>query len=148
MQPCDGGWPSRKGAAAADAMDTRAYFPMLSLPSSIMGLAVTSKGILCSLTDCLRNMLIAWVVLMPSSEKSFAASSLVCLSMRTVTLTVSMRTSLPYEFVAWNCTCGRRDFLGIRHDMTEIRHVATGIRLDPLPYTKIAPMMQCAMGAI
>lgn len=37
-------------------------------------------------------MLIAWMVLMPSSEKSFAASSLVCLSMRTVTLTVSMRT--------------------------------------------------------
>lgn len=32
---------------------------------------------------------------MPSSEKSFAASSLVCLSMRTATLTVSMRTSLP-----------------------------------------------------
>ena len=85
---------------------------------------------------------------MPSSEKSLAASSLVCLSIRTVTLTVSMRISLPYEFVAWNCTCGRRDFLGIRHDMTEIRHVATGIRLDPLPYTKIAPMMQCAMGAI
>lgn len=40
-------------------------------------------------------MLIAWMVLMPSSEKSFAASSLVCLSMRTVTLTVSMRTPLP-----------------------------------------------------
>ena len=56
--------------------------------------------------------------------------------------------SLPYEFVAWNCTCGRRDFLGIRHDMTEIRHVATGIRLDPLPYTKMAPMVQCVMGAI
>ena len=91
----DGGWPSRKGAAAAGAMGTCAYFPMLSLPYSIVGLAVTSKGIPCSLTTCLRNMLIAWVVLMPSSEKSFAASSLVCLSMRTVTLTVSMRTSLP-----------------------------------------------------
>lgn len=38
---------------------------------------------------------IARVVPMPSSEKSFAASSLVCLSMRTVTLTVSMRTSPP-----------------------------------------------------
>ena len=36
-------------------------------------------------------MLIAWVVLTPSSEKSFAVSSLVCLSMRTATLTVSMR---------------------------------------------------------
>lgn len=47
-----------------------------------------------SLMACLRNMLIAWVVLIPSSEKSFAASSLVCLSMRTATLTVSMRTSL------------------------------------------------------
>ena len=45
---------------------------------------------------CMRNMLIACVVLMPSSEKSFAESSLVCLSMRTVTLTVSMRTSLSY----------------------------------------------------
>ena len=32
---------------------------------------------------------------MTSSEKSFAVSSLVCLSMRTATLTVSMRTSLP-----------------------------------------------------
>lgn len=33
--------------------------------------------------------------------------------------------------------------------MTEIRHVMTGIRLDPpLPYTKIAPMMHRAMGAI
>lgn len=40
-------------------------------------------------------MLIAWVVLTPSSEKSFAVLSLVCLSMRTATLTVSMRTSLP-----------------------------------------------------
>lgn len=68
MQPCDGGWPSRKGAAAADSVGTRAYFPMLSLPYSIMGLASTSKGILCSLTACLRNMLIAWVVLAPSSE--------------------------------------------------------------------------------
>ena len=45
---------------------------------------------------CLRNMLIAWVVLMPSSEKSFAASSLVCLSMRTVTLTASIGTSFRY----------------------------------------------------
>lgn len=40
-------------------------------------------------------MLIAWVVLTPSPEKSFAASSLACPSMRTATLTVSMRTSLP-----------------------------------------------------
>lgn len=40
-------------------------------------------------------MLIAWVILTPSSEKSFAVSSLVCLSMRTATLTASMRTSLP-----------------------------------------------------
>lgn len=70
-------------------MGTRTYFSMLSLPYPIVGLAVTSKGILCSLTACLRNMLIAWVVLTPSSEKSFAASSLVCLFMRTVTLTVS-----------------------------------------------------------
>lgn len=53
------------------------------------------EGIPCSLTACLRNMLIARVALMPSPEKSFAVSSLVCLSMRTVTLTVSMRTSLP-----------------------------------------------------
>ena len=57
-------------------MGTRAYFSMLSLPRSTVGLAVTSKGILCSLTACLRNMLIAWVVLMPSSENSFAAPSL------------------------------------------------------------------------
>ena len=61
-----------------------AYFSMFSLSYSIAGLAVTSKGIPCSLTACLRNMLIAWVVLMPSSEKSFVASSLVFLSMRTV----------------------------------------------------------------
>ena len=39
-------------------------------------------------------MLIAWVVLTPSPEKSFAASSLACPSMRTATLTVPMRTSL------------------------------------------------------
>lgn len=39
-------------------------------------------------------MLIARVVPMPSSEKSFAASSLACLSVRTATLTVPMRTSL------------------------------------------------------
>ena len=39
-------------------------------------------------------------------------------------------------------------FLGIRHDMTEIRHVATGICRYPLRYTKIAPMAHCAMGAI
>ena len=32
--------------------------------------------------------------------------------------------------------------------MTDIRHVATGMRRDPFPYAKIAPMMQCAMGAI
>lgn len=32
---------------------------------------------------------------MPSSEKSFAVSPLACPSMRTVTLTASMRTSLP-----------------------------------------------------
>lgn len=38
---------------------------------------------------------VAWVVPMPSSEKSFAVSSLVCLSVRTATLTVPMRTSLP-----------------------------------------------------
>lgn len=82
MQPRDGGWPSRKGAAAADAMGTRAYFSMLSLPRSRAGLAETSKGALCSLAACLRNMLIVWLVLIPSSEKSFAASSLVCLSMR------------------------------------------------------------------
>ena len=61
-------------------MGTCAYFSMFSLPRSTAGLAETSKGILCSLTACLRNMLIAWVVLMPSSEKSLAASSLVCLS--------------------------------------------------------------------
>ena len=95
MQPCYGGWPSRKGAAADDMMGRWAYIFMFSLSYSIAGLAVTSKGIPCSLTACLRNMLIAWVVLMPSFEKSFAASSLVFLSMRTVTLTVSMRTSLP-----------------------------------------------------
>ena len=77
-------------------MGRSAYFSTLSLPYSIAGLAVTSKGILCSLTACLRNMLIAWVVLMPSYEKSFAASSLVCLAMRTVAFTVSMRTSLPH----------------------------------------------------
>lgn len=47
-----------------------------------------------------------------------------------------------------DCTRGRRYVPGIRHGVTDIRHVATGIRLDPLPYTKIAPMMQCAMGAI
>ncbi|MEE0245663.1 hypothetical protein [Ellagibacter isourolithinifaciens] len=44
---------------AADAMGTCAYFSMLSLPYSIVGLAVTSKGILCSIAACLRNMLIA-----------------------------------------------------------------------------------------
>ena len=76
-------------------MGRSAYFSTLSLPYSIAGLAVTSKGIPCSLAACMRNMLIAWVVLMPNSENSFAASSPVCLSMRTVTLTVSMRTSLP-----------------------------------------------------
>lgn len=43
---------------------------------------------------------------------------------------------------------GGRAFLGIRHDMTEIRHVATGICRDPLRYTKIAPMAHCAIGAI
>ena len=75
-------------------MGRSAYFSTLSLPYSIAGLAVTSKGILCSLTACLRNMLIAWVVLTPSSENSFAASSLVYLSMRTVTLTVSIGISL------------------------------------------------------
>lgn len=32
--------------------------------------------------------------------------------------------------------------------MTDIRHVATEMRRDPLPYAKIALMMQCAMGAI
>ena len=90
---------------------------MLSLPHSTVGLALTSKGILCSLTACLRNMLIACVVLMPSSEKSFAASSLVCLYMRTVTLTVSMRTSLlrvrairrlyaRQAACSWNPSCG------------------------------------------
>ena len=73
-----------------------AHFSMLSLPHLTVGLAVTSKRILCSLTACLRNMLIAWVVLMPSSEKSLAASSLVCLSVRTVTFTVSEPPSLPY----------------------------------------------------
>ena len=75
-------------------MGRSAYFSTLSLPYSIAGLAVTSKGIPCSLTACLRNMLIAWVVLTPSSENSFAASSLVYLSMRTVTLTVSIGISL------------------------------------------------------
>lgn len=49
----------------------------------------------------IQNMLIAWVVLMPSSEKSFAASSLVRLFMRTVTLTGSMRASLRYECAMW-----------------------------------------------
>ena len=73
-----------------------AHFSMLSLPHLTVGLAVTSKRFLCSLTACLRNMLIAWVVLMPSSEKSLAASSLVCLSVRTVTFTVSEPPSLPY----------------------------------------------------
>lgn len=38
-------------------MGTFAYFSMLSLPYSIAGLAVTSKGIPRSLTACLRNML-------------------------------------------------------------------------------------------
>lgn len=65
-----------------------AYFPKPLTAALDGGLAVTSKGILCSLTACLRNMLIAWVVLMPSSEKSLAAPSLVCLSMRTATLAV------------------------------------------------------------
>ena len=69
-------------------MGTCANFSMLSLPRSTAGLAVTSKGILCTLSACWRNMLIAWVVPMPGSEKSFAASSLVFLSMRTVTLAV------------------------------------------------------------
>ena len=36
-------------------MGTFAYFSMLSLPYSIVGLALTSKGIPCSLTACLRN---------------------------------------------------------------------------------------------
>lgn len=40
-----------------------------------------------------------------------------------------------------HCTCSGRD-------VPRIRHVATGMRRDPLPYAKIAPMMQCAMGAI
>ena len=75
-------------------MGRSAYFSTLSLPYSIAGLVVTSKGIPCSLTACLRSMLIAWVVLTPSSENSFAASSLVYLSMRTVTLTVSIGISL------------------------------------------------------
>lgn len=44
-------------------MGPRAYFSILSLPRSRAGLAETSKGILCSLTACLRNILIAWVVL-------------------------------------------------------------------------------------
>ena len=48
---------------------------MFSLPHSTVGLALTSKGIPCSLTACLRNMLIAWVVLMSRSEKCFAAPS-------------------------------------------------------------------------
>lgn len=47
-----------------------------------------------------------------------------------------------------HCTCGRRGFPRIRHGVTNIRHVATGICRDPLPYTKMAPMMQCAMSAI
>lgn len=107
------------------------------------------RGILCSLTACLRNILIAWVVLMPSSEKSFAASSLVCLSMRTVTLTVFMRISLPrvcamrrlyarQAACSWNPSW--RDGYPSRGD----RECAVTL----LPYTKIAPMVQCAMGAI
>ena len=47
-----------------------------------------------------------------------------------------------------HCTCGRRGFPRIRHVVTDTRHVATGIRRDQLPYTKMAPMMQCTMGAI
>ena len=94
-------------------------------------------------------MLIARVVPMPSSEKSFAVSSLVCLSMRTVTLTVPMRTSLPPVCTRYgDCTRGRRHVPRIRHGATDIRRVATGICRGSLPYTKIAPMMQCAMGAI
>ena len=88
-------------------------------------------------------MLIAWMVLMPSSEKSFAASSLVCLSMRTVTLTVSMRT--PPASRAHDTAIVRA---AIRHGATDIRRVAIEIRRDPLPCAKMVPMMQCAMGAI
>lgn len=44
--------------------------------------------------------------------------------------------------------CVWRYVPGIRHGVTDIRHVATGMRRDLLPYAKIAPMMQCAMGAI
>ena len=44
--------------------------------------------------------------------------------------------------------CVWRYVPGIRHCATDIRHVATGMLHDPLPYTKIVPMMQCAMGTI
>lgn len=49
--------------------------------------------------DLLEEHVDPWVVLMPSSEKSFAASSLVCLSMRTVTLAVSIGASLRHGCV-------------------------------------------------
>lgn len=41
--------------------------------------------------------------------------------------------------------CVWRYVPGICHGATDIRRVATGMRHDPLPYTKIAPMMQCAI---
>ena len=44
--------------------------------------------------------------------------------------------------------CVWRYVPGIRHGATDIRRVATGMLHDPLPYTKIVPMMQCAMGTI
>lgn len=35
-----------------------------------------------------------------------------------------------------HCTCGRWDVPKIRHGVTDIRHVATGMRRDPLPIRK------------
>ena len=87
-------------------------------------------------------------VLMPSSEKSFAASSLVCLAMRTVTFTVSTEAPLAVAALCGHCTCFGRDFPVIRHDVTEIRHVVTAAHCDQCSYTKNAPMPKCAMGAI
>lgn len=44
-----------------------------------------------------------------------------------------------------DCTRARQYVPRIRHGVTDIRLVATGICRDPLPYTKIAPMIQRAI---
>ena len=107
-------------------MGTFAYFSMLSLPYSIAGLAVTSKGILV-LTACLRNMLIARVVPMPSSEKSFAVVvPRLPLHAYGDVDRPHAATSLPPVCTRYgDCTRGRRYVPGIRHGATDIRRVAT-----------------------